>query len=683
MENNQKEIIDIALDRLNQEGLWFTTKEDKLYANAKDLYKLDKFGELEDKSKERLIAEVESYLGDGATFIIEAVDQWIEDNLAEGLLGYVDTLAMDFEIPEAVENTNSYSEQGVDNLETTVAKEADKAKKEEGKKIVEDNDRDFDVYQQYIMSNVYCDNETMMTSPEIIEDNAGLIAEDAAKEVVAQIFDGKEPEGIYQATLEDYTEEIKRVILANIDRIVYLQNTEQEELNAKLTEAKADGYSKPVKVDDKWFRYNYKYNELEYITHSSNEFGPIEVIDSIGVDPEDWREDKDLCIQRFLEDIKSEEDVDISEFDSLFPKKLKEISSKVNCMHYAYNEPNVYRYMFTNKKDAEEAKSILGQYGKVEEVDPVEFSEYEDKKDLDKAKACLVVTFNSGVLTESKKEEDAGSDDNTLSMDVIKFLKNTTYKNKPVAVLDYEGVEDTFGNEYIVRMRVYIEEADGDYRLVIKGSYTNENGTPFAWSNGGWEDKSGYTREFTINEAEVEQLCQAIITKDEDELYGFLETYDNNFRDDFASYLAKGYDKYRDEGKKDKSVNFNEALDVKSNRKALTEGARERLDERNEQSASVIDKALQGISEDTSDKESGIIIKTSELFKKLSDRGYDVQVSFDNGESTSSIAIGQQGANVLITITDADQPLRAFISGNLEINDDSLKMIKSIMEVLK
>ena len=128
----------------------------------------------------------------------------------------------------------------------------------------------------------------------------GLIAEDFhSKEVVAQIFDGKEPEGIYQATLEDYTEEIKRVILANIDRIVYLQNTEQEELNAKLTEAKADGYSKPVKIDDKWFRYNYKYNELEYITHSSNEFGPIEVIDSIGVDSEDWKEDKDLCIQRF------------------------------------------------------------------------------------------------------------------------------------------------------------------------------------------------------------------------------------------------------------------------------------------------------------------------------------------------------------------------------------------------
>lgn len=682
MENNQKEIIDIALDRLNQEGLWFTTKEDKLYANAKDLYKLDKFGELEDKSKERLIAEVESYLGDGATFIIEAVDQWIEDNLAEGLLGYVDTLAMDFEIPEAVENTNSYSEQGVDNLETTVAKEADKAKKEEGKKIVEDNDKDFDAFQRYIMDNIYCDNETMMTSPEIIESNINSISKGAAKEVVEDVLGETEYTGLYHSMLKDYTDEIKRIILANIDRIVYLQNIEQEELNAKLTEGK-DDYSKPVKVDDKWFRYNYKYNELEYITHASNEFGPIEVIDSIGVDPEDWKEDKDLCIQRFLEDIKSEEDVDISEFNSLFPKKLKEISSKVNCMHYAYNEPNVYRYMFANKKDAEEAKSILGQYGKVEEVDPMEFSEYEDKKDLDKVKVCLVVTFNSDVLTESKKEEDAGSNDNTLSMDVIKFLKNTAYKNKPVAILDYEGIEDAYENEYIIRMKIYIEEEDGNYKLVIKGSYTNNNGTPFAWSNGGWEDKSGYVREFAINKSDVEQLCQAIIARDEDELYDFLGAYDNNFKDDFTSYLAKGYDRYRDEGKKDKSVNFNESLNTESNGKSLTEGARRRLNERNEQSASIIDKALQGISEDTSDKESGIIIKTSELFKKLSDRGYDVQVSFDNGESTSSIAIGQQGANVLITITDADQPLRAFISGNLEVNDDSLKMIKSIMEVIK
>lgn len=138
MENNQEQIIEVALGRLEQEGLWFTTKEDKLYANAKDLYKLDQYGELEVKSKERLVSEVEQYLGDGAGFIIEAVDQWIQDNLAEGILGYVDTLTMNFEIKEVVEETNAYDEQGVIDLETTVAEEADepeKEKKEEGKKV--------------------------------------------------------------------------------------------------------------------------------------------------------------------------------------------------------------------------------------------------------------------------------------------------------------------------------------------------------------------------------------------------------------------------------------------------------------------------------------------------------------------------------------------------------------------
>lgn len=557
MENNQKEIIDIALDRLNQEGLWFTTKEDKLYANAKDLYKLDKFGELEDKSKERLIAEVESYLGDGATFIIEAVDQWIEDNIAEGLLGYVDTLAMDFEIPEAVEDTNSYSEQGVDNLETTVAKEADKAKKEEGKKIVGDNDRDFGVYQQYIMSNVYCDNETMMTSPEIIEDNAGLIAEDAAKEVVAQIFDGKEPEGIYQATLEDYTKEIKRVILANIDRIVHLQNTEQEELNAKLTEAKADGYSKPVKVDGKWFRYNYKYNELEYITHSSNEFGPIEVIDSIGVNPEDWKEDKDLCIQRFLEDIKLEEDVD------------------------------------DLKTDEEPKEEELGAEVKLEES--------KDEK-LEEAK-YLIITRDKDYISNKKN---------------IKEL-TTTYGKGKFQIYDSNGT-------LIHPEGIY----DGEDRI---------------WAS------------------------------------TFIKTH--KVGDEVPDAVDWYYHEYepKEEKQMSESKKITESRKA-SEKKTLKENARKRLDERNEQSADIIEKALAGITSDTNEKESGIINKTSEIFNELSKKNYDVQVAFDNGESQLQIDMGQQGASAMITITDANQPIRTFISGNFELTDENIRAIQDLKEVL-
>ena len=117
-ENRQEDILNLVLSALEQEGLWFTTKEDKLYANAKNLYKLDVYGELEDKSKERLVKEVEEYFGNGATFLTEAVEQWIQDNLVEGIIGYVDTLAMNFEIPEISEEIEAHSEEGVDDLKT-------------------------------------------------------------------------------------------------------------------------------------------------------------------------------------------------------------------------------------------------------------------------------------------------------------------------------------------------------------------------------------------------------------------------------------------------------------------------------------------------------------------------------------------------------------------------------------
>lgn len=114
----------------------------------------------------------------------------------------------------------------------------------------------------------------------------------------------------------------------------------------------------------------------------------------------------------------------------------------------------------------------------------------------------------------------------------------------------------------------------------------------------------------------------------------------------------------------------------------LNENARHRLNERNEQSAEIIEKALNGINENTNDKESGIINKTSDLFNNLSDEGYDVQVSFDNGESETSILLGQQGGKVIITINDPDKPLKAFVSGNFEINTTNIQILQSIQDIL-
>ena len=63
-ENKQEEILKVILDRMNQEDVWFTSKEDDVYGSAKNLFKLDEYGDLNDKSKERLLKEVEDLLGD-------------------------------------------------------------------------------------------------------------------------------------------------------------------------------------------------------------------------------------------------------------------------------------------------------------------------------------------------------------------------------------------------------------------------------------------------------------------------------------------------------------------------------------------------------------------------------------------------------------------------------------------
>ena len=78
-----------------------------------------------------------------------------------------------------------------------------------------------------------------------------------------------------------------------------------------------------------------------------------------------------------------------------------------------------------------------------------------------------------------------------------------------------------------------------------------------------------------------------------------------------------------------------------------------------------------------------IVMRTSELFNALSGKGYDVQVSFDNGESTNSILLGQQGGQVIITINNTNQPLRAFTSGNFEINDDNIKILTDIQNEIE
>lgn len=149
-----------------------------------------------------------------------------------------------------------------------------------------------------------------------------------------------------------------------------------------------------------------------------------------------------------------------------------------------------------------------------------------------------------------------------------------------------------------------------------------------------------------------------------------------------------GHDVYRNdednsetdfiEKTENKEVNFNQNTKDKK-----LEDYKRRLKEENNKSANLISDMFKSQDFDADSNAGQIVMRTSELFNALSGKGYDVQVSFDNGESTNSILLGQQGGQVIITINNTNQPLRAFTSGNFEINDDNIKILTDIQNEIE
>lgn len=112
----------------------------------------------------------------------------------------------------------------------------------------------------------------------------------------------------------------------------------------------------------------------------------------------------------------------------------------------------------------------------------------------------------------------------------------------------------------------------------------------------------------------------------------------------------------------------------------INENYKNRLEEENTKSLNLISSKFTDPNFDSDSNEGQIVMRTSSLFNALSDKGYDVQVTFDNGESQNVILLGQQGGSINITITNNNEPLRAFAAGNFEINDDNVKTLTDIQE---
>lgn len=796
--NKQNDVLEIALDRLNQEGLWFTTKEDKLYANATDLFKLDKYGELEDKSKERLIKEVEANLGEGATFIIEAVDIWIEDNITLGTIGYVDTLAMNFEIKPVSEEVEAYDEQGKKDLELGTLDEKGKEKKlEEGKKV----------YIKQLKEELEQALKEYMLSPE-----AGFDEEDKGPDRYGFNAHWKQYCGIDVKTDKDgdyliyvnaelcfdsilnLADKLNKVV-SKYDKEAYFDNETSGRLVCLMSKNTVKNMTEGKKLQESSNTFQQRLDDIFAEVELEEEYGgyrinntPLCITDNVADSTGEFVEGicfyttnvyvipavgggkLDIQAPRFIKGQDGTEygdslyfyqeltDKDIMDIYDLLKTEIRMINpndrdengmsklvegskeedklpSKEDFEAYEkvrqsgqYNMLIDFDAVLESGLDEDTYKSVMRNYGKLKQMYQKE--NMEESKELDDMKKDngmdwaqnvpdtyrdfvdnFVIDLTDGELNhitvegiieeyrdsmyseEDELEEFENEIYNSAFDSYTKYAikkakekRNITESKKPLTELYHVlGVrKDKNGNykeEWLIAFDTeeeclrFREEQEKNYQdmgyeslsIVSNEEYNDEDTATLDYSNPeGWEDGDS----FEVSNGEESY----IITKRGNK---WIDNEGNRYMGylcprDVASYYH-GFKIVESRVVENKSVNL---------KRGLTEGIRQRLNERNTQSAEIIEKALTGITEQTSDKESGIITKTSELFNSLSDRGYDVQVSFDNGESTSSIAIGQQGANILITITDPEQPLRAFASGNFEINDDSLKMIKSIMEVL-
>lgn len=113
-----------------------------------------------------------------------------------------------------------------------------------------------------------------------------------------------------------------------------------------------------------------------------------------------------------------------------------------------------------------------------------------------------------------------------------------------------------------------------------------------------------------------------------------------------------------------------------------TESAKTKMEEENTKSLNLISSMFTSEDFDADSPQGQIVIKTSQLFNELSDKGYNVQVNFDNGESQSDILLGDIGGKVTITINGTNEPIKAFTQGSFELTDDIINTLNEIKDLV-
>ena len=120
-----------------------------------------------------------------------------------------------------------------------------------------------------------------------------------------------------------------------------------------------------------------------------------------------------------------------------------------------------------------------------------------------------------------------------------------------------------------------------------------------------------------------------------------------------------------------------EILGILKENKHIKVESKQPLVEENQKSKQLIDNLLTSDNFNADTPQGKVVLRTSKVFNELSKDGYDVQISFDNGEGIASIAVDKKGGAIVVPISDNNK-LNATLSGNIPLNVENMNAITDV-----
>lgn len=614
MDNDK--ILEMLYAALNDQDIWFTTKKDPTFAEASSYYKLDEFGNLSKEAQKQVAKDINSYIGDGALDIIEAIDMWINDNLNAYKIAYKDNLVTKFKQAPVVDNIDAYEV------------------KLESKLIESNNKQLIDISKKLFDQN----HQLLVSSKEDVVNILNQINDDYIKNELIKWF--------YSKLNKDYS--LKDAAFSTDSYMWGFINGDYKSPES------AESYNNENL--EYWIEYaqlglNKGQSEdeiyMDILDQTGNSDLANDVIDSLdnleeslNIIEEDKRSKLVKDIEKFGEETKYKDkhgnNLNVGDLIYLPNKGYHLLRYSDNGGYYLYRPSLGFRQGPTTSKNGE----LIHKYNEIADK-PISNPHLDENKIIEDNNMSLNDLDREQAKLLDKELEDVLYILNKYSSDVN--FKRAKVNIKISGDLNYDNSLDSDSKEAIQQKKVNFENFVNDMKANGYKDY------------GGTQDFN--THVIPFNNASGNAFVS--LTK---------KLKDININVRFIMFVY---------GK-----TYNIDMKVKTG-KLKTESVRTRMQEQNTKSANVISAMFTDPDFDADSKEGQIVMKTSELFNVLSEEGYDVQVFFDNGESQNVILLGDQGGQLNITITDANQPLRIYSSGNYEITQDNIKILQDVLNVIK